>query len=65
MTKTHTTIVTAADLRAALAGVPDERRVVVMRNGELVPCELLVTACGDWCVVEVCEDEREDALNRL
>ena len=60
MTKTHTPITTARDLRAALAGVPDERRVVVMRGGVVVPCELLVTACGDWCVVEVGEDEVEE-----
>lgn len=52
----HTPITTAADLRAALAGVPDERRVVVVdREGRVMACELMMATCGDWVTVMVCE----------
>lgn len=51
---------TTHDLATALCDLPDAMRVVVMRDGELVPCEVLVRRCGDWLVLEVCEMEVEE-----
>lgn len=59
MTKpAHTPILTAHDLRAALAGVPDECRVVVMDSeGRVMRCEVMALRVGDALVLMVCEDE--------
>lgn len=61
MTRTHTPITTAHDLAAVLAGVPPERRVVVMdAEGRVMTCELLAVCVGDALALMVCGEVQHE-----
>ncbi len=52
-------ITTVATLKRATEHVPDDLRVVVWVNGVPLTCEVTMSRCGDWVVLDVRECEGE------